>query len=38
MALLDVAKAFPSVPQPVLMYLLEAWGTPQHVVRTIADI
>ena len=36
--LIDVAKAYPSMPHPAITYALQAIGTPQHLIEMIRDI
>ena len=36
--LIDIAKAYPSMPHPAITYALQAIGTPQHLVEMIRDI
>ena len=38
MCLIDIAKAYPSMPHPAITYTLQAIGTPQHLVEMIRDI
>ena len=37
-ALLDVAKAFPSVPRPMLTGIVKEAGAPQNVIRMLGEI
>ena len=35
---IDAAKAFPNVPHPVLLHMLECRGVPGHVLAMLHDI
>ena len=37
-ALLDVAKAFPSVPRPMLSGLVKEAGAPENIIRMLGEI
>ena len=36
--LIDIAKAYPSMPHPAITYALQATGTPQHLIKMIRGI
>ena len=38
MALLDVAKAFPSVPRPMLTGIVKEAGAPENIIRMLGEI
>ena len=38
MALLDVAKAFPSVPRPMLSGVVKEAGAPENIIRMLGEI
>ena len=37
-ALLDVAKAFPSVPRPMLTGIVKEAGAPENIIRMLGEI
>ena len=36
--LIDIAKAYPSMPHPAITFSLQAIGTPQHLIDMIRDV